>query len=76
MRDVLLRLEGVGDLTIFGEREYSLRVWLYPERLSAYGMTAKDIPDLVAKAKVASSMKANPIALTDAELTEIAERAL
>ncbi|HET6332796.1 MAG TPA: iron-containing alcohol dehydrogenase [Polyangiales bacterium] len=44
--------------------------------LSAYGMTANDIPALVAKAKVASSMRANPIALTDAELTEIAERSL
>jgi alcohol dehydrogenase class IV len=44
--------------------------------LSAYGMTAGDVPDLVTKAKVASSMRANPIALTDAELTEIAERSL
>ena len=32
MRDVLLRLDGVGDITIFGEREYSLRVWLDPEQ--------------------------------------------
>jgi len=44
--------------------------------LARYGMTAADIPDLVQKAKVASSMKANPLPLTDAELTEIAERAL
>ena len=43
VRDVLLRLDGVGDLIIFGEREYSLRVWLDPERLSAYGMTAGDV---------------------------------
>jgi HAE1 family hydrophobic/amphiphilic exporter-1 len=43
VRDVLLRLDGVGDLTIFGEREYSLRVWLDPEKLSAYGMTAGDV---------------------------------
>lgn len=44
--------------------------------LSRYGMTARDVPALVEKAKAASSMKANPIALTDAELTRIAERAL
>jgi alcohol dehydrogenase class IV len=44
--------------------------------LSAYGMTATDVPALVAKAKVASSMRANPISLSDAELTQIAERAL
>src|SRR6476659_5824186 len=43
VRDVLLRLDGVGNLIIFGEREYSLRIWLDPQKLSAYGMTAGDI---------------------------------
>ena len=43
MRDVLLRLDGVGDVIIFGEREYSLRIWLDPEKLSALGMTAGDV---------------------------------
>jgi HAE1 family hydrophobic/amphiphilic exporter-1 len=43
VRDVLLRLDGVGDLIIFGEREYSLRVWLDPDKLTAYGMTAADV---------------------------------
>ena len=37
VRDILLRLDGVGDLIIFGEREYSLRIWLDPEKLSALG---------------------------------------
>jgi HAE1 family hydrophobic/amphiphilic exporter-1 len=45
VRDVLLRLDGVGDVQIFGEREYSLRIWLDPEKLSAYGMTAGDVVD-------------------------------
>jgi hypothetical protein len=39
-------------------------------------MTTADVPALVAKAKLASSMKGNPLPLTDAELTEIAHRAL
>jgi len=43
VRDVLLRLDGVGNLVIFGEREYSLRVWLDPEKLSALGMTSGDV---------------------------------
>jgi HAE1 family hydrophobic/amphiphilic exporter-1 len=43
VRDVLLRLDGVGNLIIFGEREYSLRVWLDPDKLSTYGLTAGDI---------------------------------
>lgn len=44
--------------------------------LRQHGMTSADIPLLVEKAKLASSMKSNPIVLTDAELFEIAERAL
>jgi alcohol dehydrogenase class IV len=44
--------------------------------LARYGVTAGDIPALVAKARDASSMKANPLPLTDEELTEIATRAL
>jgi hydrophobic/amphiphilic exporter-1 (mainly G- bacteria), HAE1 family len=43
VRDVLLRLDGVGDLTIFGERQYSLRIWLDPEKLAAYGLTSGDV---------------------------------
>jgi HAE1 family hydrophobic/amphiphilic exporter-1 len=43
VRDTLLRLDGVGSLLIFGEREYSLRVWLDPNKLSAYALTAGDI---------------------------------
>src|SRR4051795_6635849 len=43
VRDELLRLDGVGDLTIFGERQYSLRVWLDPEKLAAFGMTSGDV---------------------------------
>ena len=44
--------------------------------LAGYGVTAADVPALVAKARIASSMKANPLPLTDEELTEIALRAL
>lgn len=43
VRDVLLRLEGVGDLIIFGEREYALRVWLDADKLAAYDMTPADV---------------------------------
>jgi HAE1 family hydrophobic/amphiphilic exporter-1 len=43
VRDILLRLQGVGDLTIFGERQYSIRIWLDPEKLASYGMTSGDV---------------------------------
>src|SRR3954452_14366152 len=42
VRDELLRLDGVGDITILGERQYSLRVWLDPEKLAGFGLTAGD----------------------------------
>jgi HAE1 family hydrophobic/amphiphilic exporter-1 len=43
VRDELLRLDGVGDLIIFGERQYSLRVWLDPEKLAGFGLTSGDV---------------------------------
>jgi alcohol dehydrogenase class IV len=44
--------------------------------LGSYGMTEADVPNVVAKAAVASSMKGNPIALTTSELSEVLRRAL
>lgn len=44
--------------------------------LGRYGLTEADVPLLVSKAKVASSMKANPLVLTEEELTEIARRSI
>ncbi|MFO0943607.1 MAG: multidrug efflux RND transporter permease subunit [Pirellulales bacterium] len=43
LRDSLARVEGVGDVMIIGLREYSMRVWLDPERLSHLSMTAGDV---------------------------------
>ncbi len=43
VRDELLRLDGVGDVTVFGAREYSLRVWLDPDRLASYGLSTTDV---------------------------------
>jgi alcohol dehydrogenase class IV len=44
--------------------------------LARYGLTVDRIPELIDKARAASSMKGNPIALTDDELTEIARASL
>src|SRR5918992_2905429 len=40
VRDALKRVPGVGDVIIFGERKYSMRLWLDPDRLAARGITA------------------------------------
>ena len=43
IRDRLARLDGVGDLRLFGARDYSMRIWLDPNRISALGLTAGDV---------------------------------
>ena len=40
IKDVLARVDGVGDVRIFGARDYSMRVWLDPDRLAARNLTA------------------------------------
>src|SRR5262247_4887809 len=41
--DVLNRINGVGSITVFGGRDYSMRVWLDPDRLQSLGLTASDV---------------------------------
>jgi len=43
VRDELARIPGVGDVSMFGSREYSMRVWLDPERIALRGMTANEV---------------------------------
>src|ERR1700752_2501523 len=41
--DPLTRVDGVGSITVFGSRDYSMRVWLDPDRLQSLGLTAGDV---------------------------------
>ncbi len=41
--DMLSRIDGVGSITVFGSRDYSMRVWLDPDRLQSLGLTAGDV---------------------------------
>src|ERR1700674_3486310 len=43
IRDFLKRIPGVADVQIFGERKYSMRLWLDPLRMASRGLTATDI---------------------------------
>jgi len=43
VRDQLLRLDGIGDIQIFGARDYSMRLWLDPDKIANLGMTAGDV---------------------------------
>jgi len=41
--DTLTRIDGVGSITVFGSRDYSMRIWVDPDRLQSLGMTASDV---------------------------------
>lgn len=41
--DVLKRIEGVGDINALGAREYSMRIWLDPERVASFGLSPADL---------------------------------
>src|SRR5680860_27625 len=43
VKDVLSRIDGVGNVTIFGARDYSMRIWLDPEKLAVRDLTASDV---------------------------------
>src|SRR5271168_442060 len=43
LRDELLRVDGVGDVFLFGQQDYSMRVWVDPEALASRSLTAGDV---------------------------------
>lgn len=43
VKDALARVSGVGDVTMLGARDYSMRVWLDPDRLASRNLTAIDV---------------------------------
>ncbi len=43
VKDALKRVPGVGDVVIFGERKYAMRLWLDPAKMAARGLTATDV---------------------------------
>ena len=52
VRDALKRVQGVGDVGVFGERKYAMRVWLDPARLAARGLTALDVTNALQQQNV------------------------
>ncbi|QDU62438.1 Efflux pump membrane transporter BepE [Planctomycetes bacterium Pan216] len=47
IKDALARLDGVGDVSFLGARDYSMRIWLDPEKLASRDMTASDVINAV-----------------------------
>ncbi|MGA2351573.1 MAG: efflux RND transporter permease subunit [Terracidiphilus sp.] len=52
VKDALKRVPGVGDVIIFGERKYAMRVWLDPERLASRNLTATDVVNALVEQNV------------------------
>lgn len=50
--DPLKRVPGVGDVQVFGERRYSMRIWLDPDKLANLGLTAVDVQQAIAEQNV------------------------
>src|SRR5260370_31952897 len=50
--DALGRVPGVGQVRIFGARDYSMRIWLNPERMARLGVSASDIATVVREQNV------------------------
>ncbi len=52
LRDELSRVEGVGDVTVFGTGNYSMRIWLDPEKLRARRLTTQDVMAVIQEQNV------------------------
>src|SRR5690606_2933304 len=63
VRDALKRIPGVGDVLIFGERRFAMRVWLDPVQLASRGLTAGDVVNALREQNIqvaAGSVGAEP----------------
>ncbi len=52
VRDALKRIPGVADVLIFGERKFSMRLWLDPVRMAGRGLTAPDVVNALSEQNV------------------------
>ncbi len=48
LKDALKRVKGVGDVLIFGERKFAMRIWVDPDRLAQRGLSASDVVNALA----------------------------
>ena len=74
VKDVLARLPGVGDVMVFAARDYSMRLWLDPDKLSARGLTVGDVVAAVREqnVEVAGGVFGQPPAPSDTQLQLVA----
>ena len=71
VKDVLARIDGVGNVNIFGARDYSMRVWLDPDKTAARSLTPGDVVNALrgANLQVAAGSINQPPATSDGAFT-------
>ena len=52
VKPVLQTAPGAADVTVFGERKFSMRIWLDPDRLAAYRLTVQDVEDALRRSNL------------------------
>ncbi|HET7085948.1 MAG TPA: multidrug efflux RND transporter permease subunit [Rhizomicrobium sp.] len=52
VKDQLAKIEGVGNVALFGSGDYAMRIWLNPQRIAELGLTANDVVNAVRKQNV------------------------
>jgi multidrug efflux pump len=52
VKDQLAKIEGVGNVQLFGSGDYAMRLWLNPQRIAELGLTADDVVNAVRKQNV------------------------
>jgi multidrug efflux pump subunit AcrB len=52
IKDELARMDGVADVFVFGQRDYSMRVWVNPEQLAARSLTAGDVARAISEQNI------------------------
>src|SRR2546430_7256038 len=62
IKDALLRIEGIGDVLVFGARDYSMRVWLDPAKVAERGLTAGEVVAALRAANLQVAAGAQPAA--------------
>src|SRR5690606_10126244 len=68
VKDVLARIQGVGDAQVFGGGDYAMRLWLDPDKVAARGLTASDVVRSIREQNVqvsAGQLGAEPIPSSD-----------
>ncbi len=56
IKDELFRVSGVSDITFLGQRDYSIRAWLDPQKLASRNMTAGDVANAIRSQNLATAL--------------------